>query len=563
VSTPTTLVADRYRLVKLLGRGGMGVVWQAWDERLHRPVALKLLRTQVLATDDEREVAKNRAMREARLTARLHHPHAVTVFDVVEHEGEPCLVMELIECTPLSDLVRAHGPLSPRQAARMGAEVASALAAAHKLRIVHRDVKPGNVLITDDGSAMISDFGISHALGDDTITATGMMHGTPAYLAPEVARGQPSSFASDVFSLGSTLYAAVEGVPPFGADHNSIALLHRVATGAFPPPTRAGALAPLILDMLATAPKQRPPMKAIAARLTALHESSDSAGAPELPTVPLGEASSTVVLGQPPETTALDAEREPARDEETAETHRIGTTAETDRFVPIADTPVEPIANTRRLEPAAATPTAPIAPPPSVPPSTEPTRDPQRRRRSSPTMLVGLLIAAAILALAAALAPGWLDQQGGTANEPNTARTPTAATTTPEAAAPPVTQTPAPGPAPPPAEDPATRQQQLADAIVSYYALIPYDLDEAWPRMTADYQENHAGGREYFEYFWSDVSQVEISDVVASAPDYVQATLTYYFTDGRVVQEVTAYWLVDENGMLKIAASEVLSSVTL
>jgi serine/threonine protein kinase len=129
MSTPTTLVADRYRLVKLLGAGGMGVVWQAWDERLHRPVALKMLRSQREVTDAERQITTNRAMREARITAGLHHPHAVTVFDVVEHDGQPCLVMQLIESTPLSVLLREHGPLTPRETARIGAQVSSALAA--------------------------------------------------------------------------------------------------------------------------------------------------------------------------------------------------------------------------------------------------------------------------------------------------------------------------------------------------------------------------------------------------------------------------------------------------
>ena len=120
------------------------------------------------------------------------------------------------------------------------------MAAAHKMRIVHRDVKPGNILIAEDGSALISDFGISHALGDTTITATGMIHGTPAYLAPEVARGLPTSFASDVFSLGSTLYAMLEGTPPFGTENNAIALLHKVARGGYPAPRHAGPLAPLL-----------------------------------------------------------------------------------------------------------------------------------------------------------------------------------------------------------------------------------------------------------------------------------------------------------------------------
>ena len=140
MSTPTTLVADRYRLVAMLGAGGMGIVWHAWDERLHRDVALKMLRTQPELTDAERQLATDRAMREARITAGLHHPHAVTVFDVVEHEGQPCIVMQLIESTPLSALLREHGTLTPSETARIGAQVSSALAAAHKLRIVHRDV---------------------------------------------------------------------------------------------------------------------------------------------------------------------------------------------------------------------------------------------------------------------------------------------------------------------------------------------------------------------------------------------------------------------------------------
>ena len=175
MSTPTALVADRYRLVKMLGAGGMGIVWQAWDSRLRRPVALKMLRTQPELSEGERQLATDRAMREARITAGLHHPHAVTVFDVVEHDGQPCIVMQLIESTPLSELLRENGPFTPTEAAHSGAEVASALAAAHALKIVHRDVKPGNILIAGDGSALISDFGISHALGDASLTATGMV----------------------------------------------------------------------------------------------------------------------------------------------------------------------------------------------------------------------------------------------------------------------------------------------------------------------------------------------------------------------------------------------------
>ncbi|HYJ50362.1 MAG TPA: serine/threonine-protein kinase, partial [Microbacterium sp.] len=303
MTTPSTLVADRYRLVKMLGAGGMGIVWHAWDERLHRPVALKMLRTQPELTDPERELATDRAMREARITAGLHHPHAVTVFDVVEHEGQPCIVMQLIESTPLSILLREHGILDPAETARIGAQVGSALAAAHKMRIVHRDVKPGNILITEDGSAMISDFGISHALGDATITATGMIHGTPAYLAPEVARGLPTSFASDVFSLGSTLYAMLEGEPPFGSDKNAIALLHKVARGGYPPPKHAGQLAPLLRQMLSPQPKRRPTMASVAQSLSARAGDARTTSAPAAPLAPASPADGTETERYPDATT--------------------------------------------------------------------------------------------------------------------------------------------------------------------------------------------------------------------------------------------------------------------
>ena len=582
MSSPTTLVADRYRLVKLVGSGGMGVVWHAWDERLHRAVALKMLRTQPDLSDREREAATDRAMREARITAGLHHPHAVTVFDVVEHEGQPCIVMQLIESTPLSVLLREHGTLSPREAARIGAQVSSALAAAHKLRIVHRDVKPGNILVTEDGSAMISDFGISHALGDTTITATGMVHGTPAYLAPEVAQGKPSSFASDVFSLGSTLYAMLEGTPPFGADGNALALLHRVARGDHPPPEHAGALAPLLGSMLSADPKRRPGMKSIASRLSAMHESTEAAAASELPTVPLAaavgglalglgdgpspEPEETLQAGHTAETERLDATEVPAGETERLDAAEVPT-GETERL----DAAEVPTGETERLGSAAASPSlawltqnAPSAPPVDAAPADA---APPRRRSGA---LIGVLLLLGILIAGGAILFGVLRQGAGEAgapaasDEPTTSESSAAETPPPETGSPPVVPSPTS-----PAEEtveptpPPSPEQRVVDTITSYYALMPGDLDSAWTMMTADYQENHVGGRGAYEAFWNEVAAVTISDVSASAPDQGQATLTYSFTDGSVVQEVTAYRLVDEGGAYKIAATEVLSSVVL
>ncbi len=211
------------------------------------PVAVKRLHLQTWFTKAERDVAVQRAMREARITARLQHPNAVRVFDVVDDRGSPCLIMEYVPSRSLQQVVDANGPLPPAEVARIGTQVAAALAAAHRAGIVHRDVKPGNVLMADDGSAKITDFGISHAFDDSTLTSTGMVTGTPAYLAPEVARGAASDFASDVYSLGATLYMAVEGRPPVGAgETNPIAVLHRVASGEWEPPTRSGPLTPML-----------------------------------------------------------------------------------------------------------------------------------------------------------------------------------------------------------------------------------------------------------------------------------------------------------------------------
>ena len=289
MSAPDDLIAGRYRLVRLVGKGGMGSVWEAMDERLHRPVAVKQLHAQLGLSPDETELANQRAMREARITARLHHRHAVPVFDVVEHQGRPCLIMQFLPSMALSAVLREGGPLQPEEATQVGAQISSALAAAHAVGIVHRDVKPGNILIADDGAALITDFGISHAMGDTTLTATGLVHGTPAFLAPEVARGSESTFASDVFSFGSTLYAALEGAPPFGSDSNSIALLHRVASGEFPPPPHGGPLTPIVLQMLSLDPQARPSMKAAADTLRGL-AARGAAPAAELsvtPTTPM------------------------------------------------------------------------------------------------------------------------------------------------------------------------------------------------------------------------------------------------------------------------------------
>lgn len=262
------LVAGRYRLLHQLGAGAMGSVWRAYDERLERRVALK--RVLPLAESEDTAELRERVLREGRIAARLQHPNAVAVYDVVEDDGQPVLVMEYLPSTSLAEVLADGGPMRVTEVAGIGAQVAAALAAAHEAGIVHRDVKPGNILMSGEG-VKITDFGIAHASGDATITATGVVAGTPAFLAPETVHGRRPLPRSDVFSLGATLYAAVEGVPPFGRDlENPYAVLFRIASGEMREPRKAGALTPVLKAMMAQVPADRPTAEEAAESLRAI-----------------------------------------------------------------------------------------------------------------------------------------------------------------------------------------------------------------------------------------------------------------------------------------------------
>ncbi|MEV5298570.1 serine/threonine-protein kinase [Amycolatopsis methanolica] len=253
------LVAGRYRIERRIGTGAMGAVWQAHDDVLGRSVAIKQLLLQPGLDQHEAEDAKQRTMREGRIAARLHHPNAISVFDVVtDDNGHPCLVMEYLPSTSLAELLRDRKTLPPREVARIGAQIAAALKEAHAVGIVHRDIKPGNILLADNGVVKITDFGISRAKDDVTVTKTGMIAGTPAYLAPEVAIGGDPGPEADVFSLGSTLYAACEGQPPFGLSENTLSLLHAVAAGQINPPRQSGPLASVLAVLLHPEVQHRP-----------------------------------------------------------------------------------------------------------------------------------------------------------------------------------------------------------------------------------------------------------------------------------------------------------------
>ncbi|AEF39683.1 serine/threonine-protein kinase [Hoyosella subflava] len=273
------LVAGHYRLVERIGSGGAGVVWRAVDERLERSVAVKQIPIQPSLPDSEREMIRQRAIREARNAARFHHPNAIVVYDITEHEGHPCLVMEYFESRSLAEVLKAHTALPLAQAVSMGEQVSGALIAAHDAGIVHRDIKPGNILLDDFGTAKITDFGISRAVGDINLTATGLVSGTAAYLPPEVAQGADPTPASDVFSLGATLLHAVDGEPPYGNNQNSLALLYAAANGQVREPRHAGAATDLLRHLLSVNPGDRPSMSQAHAVLGRLTDSGVSAAA--------------------------------------------------------------------------------------------------------------------------------------------------------------------------------------------------------------------------------------------------------------------------------------------
>lgn len=245
------VVANRYRLEEQIGSGGGGVVWRATDERLGRPVALK--RAQSGDGNPERV---RQLEREARLLAQLNHRHVVTIHDVLDDSGECWLVMEYVPARSMAEL----DVVAPRQAAKLGAQIADALATVHAKGILHRDVKPGNVLMISGDEVKLADFGISRgATGDATVTQPGLLTGSPGYVAPEVANGADPTPASDVFSLASTLFAVVEGESPVGATTDDVQLrLRRAANGTIAAPRRSGPLAPVLERMLRVDARQRP-----------------------------------------------------------------------------------------------------------------------------------------------------------------------------------------------------------------------------------------------------------------------------------------------------------------
>ncbi|WP_066362133.1 serine/threonine-protein kinase [Herbidospora mongoliensis] len=249
------LVGGRYHLIEPIGRGGMGIVWRAHDELLDRAVAVKEVRYDS-AMGDELPELNRRTMREARAAGRLSHPNVVVVHDVIEEDGRPWIIMQLVESRSLGQVIRQDGPLTPKRATEIGLQILDALRAAHAQGVLHRDVKPENVLLADDGRVVLTDFGIARVETDSTMTRTGLV-GTPAFIAPERLRGGPAQRESDLWSLGATLYAAVEGRPPHDKGM-AMATMHAVLTEPPDPAKNAGPLRPVLERLLEKDPATRP-----------------------------------------------------------------------------------------------------------------------------------------------------------------------------------------------------------------------------------------------------------------------------------------------------------------
>ncbi|WP_285574004.1 serine/threonine-protein kinase [Streptomyces sp. RTGN2] len=266
------VIGRRYTLLRTLGLGGFGQVWLAHDEDLNVKVALKQVRLPGPTAPEEQRHRIARAVREAQHAARLRdHPSIVTVHDALEHDGSPWIVMQYVEGRSLAEELRQHGRLPVDQVARIAEAMLAALAAAHKADIMHRDVKPANVLLAAEGQVLLTDFGIAVTPTDATLTASGMVIGSPGYVAPERLQGTKPGAAADLFALGVTLYEAVEGEPPF-TRQNPVAALTQEPR----PPLHAGRLGPLLLRLLEKAPAQRPDATAARAMLRADPDTSDT-----------------------------------------------------------------------------------------------------------------------------------------------------------------------------------------------------------------------------------------------------------------------------------------------
>ena len=493
-AAPGRLLAGRYLLTEFLGRGGMGTVWRAQDQVLGRDVAVKELTVSGLSPQ-ELEVLHSRMEQEARAAARVKHPAVVTVFDVLTEDGRPWIVMELIDGRSLADIVDTEGTLLPRDAARVGAQLASALDRAHQLGVLHRDIKPANVLLERGGRVVLTDFGIALLEGSPGLTRTGDVVGSPDYLAPERATGHRPGPESDVWSLGVTLYAAVEGLSPFRRA-TTMSTLQAVVSEPLPEPRHAGPLAPVLGTLLDKDPTQRP--------------SADEAR----------RMLEAVAADTPP-------------------TARVPAYPPTQAVVP-DDLATYPTQSTPP------TPTTPLyaAPPPPPPPPQQPAR-----RRRPVLLIVAGAVAAALIAGGASYAA--LSSRH-TPVASTTTTSASAAPTTAASQAPPTTApTTAAAPAPPTSQPPPTTAAPTdpATVVTEYFSAInAHDYQRAWDLGGKNVQ---SGSFSSFVQGFSTTAADTVT-IVSTTGDTVSMQLDAAQTDGT--HQLYAGTYTVQNGVITAAS---------
>jgi serine/threonine protein kinase len=485
---PPEIIAGRYRVEREVGRGGMGSVWLCRDELLGRQVAVK----QVGHLPGESTPDLARAMREARSSAPLNHRNVVSIYDAIEEGDHIWLVMEYVAGRTLAQIMADDGPLLPERAAWLGAQVADGLAAAHARGTVHRDVKPGNILVTDDDHAKISDFGISRTTGDPTLTQSGMVSGTPAYFSPQLARGEEPTPADDVWALGATLYAAVEGRPAFPEQRNAIAMLSTIVSDTPLRLERASFLTEPVGRMLDPDPASRWAMADVAHALHRLHDEHDSSGTREATAVAAGASPTSRPAPEP-------------------------------------------------------TPTATPAPTPTPTPAATPAPAPPAGR---PRRRGGVLVALAVLLLVALGLGAYLLNPGGADDtDRQSDRGPgSSSSSSGQAGDQPSDDTStSTSPAPEPSESsestgtPASTGSR-AKFVEGYYDLLPDDTEGGWSLLSPEFQ-SEAGPYDEYDGFWSSIDAVTVEDTAPAGPDAVDVTLTYISSDGSTDQEVRRIFL--------------------
>lgn len=498
MTTPGQTIAGRYDLRRQLGAGAMGSVWLARDTALGRDVAVKSVRGPLV--EDHTGSGGERALREARMIARVNHPNAVAIYDVAMHDGHPWLVMEYVHSQDLAALVRDRGPISPVRAAEIGAEVAAALAEVHRVGIVHRDVKPANVLIPDQGGAKITDFGIARGDGDVTLTATGTVWGTPAYFAPEVAAGATPTPKADVWSLGATLYFAVEGTPPHGTDASPLVLLGRIANQPVPPPRNAGPLSRVLARLLEQDPERRPAMTEAAGLLATVGGADAPTSVPPVASPESFGAAPPPGSGRSPSASSPSPSPPPPA----AEAGGAGVTSRLGgRDVGIASRPGA-----------------------------------GRGRR-----LVGTVLAVVALAAVGALAAWMLlgpdDDGGGQAGEQPTQSSSAAPRS-------PTSGPSGPGSPSPTAEDTGPAEvftpARMRSAVADYYALMPDETEQGFDLLGPSLRSQ---GFDSYDDFWDGIESVRVRDIQAQpANRTVTATVVFVTDDGRTSTESHRFELV-------------------